>query len=36
MRIVFALTKSKFNELAETLDDEPLEYPTNDDDNGKR
>ena len=36
MRNVFVSTKSEFNELAETMDNEPLEHLTNDDDNGKR
>ena len=35
MRSVSGLTKSRLNELAETMDNEPLEHLTNDDNNGR-
>ena len=36
MRNASGLTKFELSELAETMDNEPLEHLTNDDDNGKR
>jgi hypothetical protein len=35
MRSVSGLTKSRLNKLAETMDNEPLEHLTNDDNNGE-